>query len=594
MKAKKVIGSVVGELTLNCRFRFRPFEEMSGKLRGVRVSAKPAKKGDAQSMIRSRWLAYLVVSFVLTGTLLYPNRPTSLFSYEASASETIRTGGIYRIPLLNEPPRLDPATVEDIYGVSLVQQLFEGLVQYTPDLLISPALAQNWVVEDNGKLYRFFLRPKVTFHNGRILTARDVVFSLTRLISTDPPPSILPHLLKIKGASDYREGKTDRVIGLEARDDLTVTIQLEEPYTPFLTALGMYQAKIVPQEDVKGKEEDFARHPIGNGPFRLASWESNKTIRLERFPAYYGGPSYLDGIDFKIYPGGKIEEVLQDFEAGNIEEMPVYGQIRDRVLKKREVVRIHRPSLSLLFYGMNCKDSLLSDVRVRKALAWSVDRKRIVSEVYTNQFQASAVVLPPGMPGYQPEGKGWPHDMEAARRSLIEALGEKSNKKLTVEVVSNSQSPLARAELDLIGQGWKELGIEMIPRFIPDWAEFEKYLKSGSFQLYRYAWFADMPDPDNFLQPLLGSDSQINFMGFKDPDLDATLAKARTIGDPIERTRLYQRVEGMVAESCPIIPLFYLSVDRVYHPWVHGIEASPLGEKAVSYHRVWLEKTALQ
>ncbi len=134
--------------------------------------------------------------------------------------------------------------------MTVVLQIFDGLVQLNPDLLIVPALAQNWRVEEKGKLYRFFLRPNVRFHNGRPVTAQDVIFSLSRLIRANPPPSILPHLLKITGAQDFMEKKSDRVAGLSAEDDHTLLVRLDEPYTPFLTALGMYQAKIVPREEV--------------------------------------------------------------------------------------------------------------------------------------------------------------------------------------------------------------------------------------------------------------------------------------------------------------------------------------------------------
>ena len=105
----------------------------------------------------------------------------------------------------------------------------------------------------------------------------------------DPRPTILPHLLRIKGAQDYREKKSERVVGIYAEDDYSVVVRLDEPYTPFLTALGMYQAKIVPREEVVLKGSAFGRNPIGSGPFQLASWEGERSIRLQRFADYHGG-----------------------------------------------------------------------------------------------------------------------------------------------------------------------------------------------------------------------------------------------------------------------------------------------------------------
>lgn len=543
-------------------------------------------------MSRCTVIALLIIWLLLPIQRVGPIFAAGAAKVTSAMPSEARTGGVYRIPLLNDPPRLDPAVVEDIYGVAVVQQIFDGLVQFTPDLFVVPSLAVNWRVEEGGRLYRFFLHPEAKFHNGRKVTSADVVFSLSRLLKVEPPPSILPHLLKIRGAQDFRLGKSASLDGLQAVDELTVTVTLEEPYTPLLTALGMYQAKIVPREEAGGEEAAFARRPVGSGPFRLASREEGRQIRLDRFPDYYNGPAFLDALEFRVYPGGKIEEVLVDFQNGKLEEMPVYAQIRPKLLDKKDLHWVHRPSLSLLFYGINCRHPLLKDPGVRKALAMGVDRQRLVSEVYGNQFEAATTLLPPGMPGYRPGNRQWPYDPEKAKAFFEKTMEGRSDGPLVVEVVSNSQSPLAQAELKLMGDFWRPLGVELRPKFMPDWGAFEAYLKSGDFQIYRYAWFADMPDPDNFLHPLFVSDSQVNFMQFHSNEVDAIAAEARGTIDPIARVRLYQQMEDMIAEASPVIPLFYLSVDRVYHSWVRGVEVSPLGEKVVSYHRVWLEESA--
>jgi ABC-type transport system substrate-binding protein len=508
-------------------------------------------------------------------------------------AEKSRYGGTYRIPLLNEPPTLDPAYVEDFYGVSVVHQIFDGLVRFSPELFVIPALAENWRVEDNGRSYRFFLRPNARFHNGRAVASQDVVFSLSRLIRVNPAPSILPHLLKISGAQEYREKKTDHVTGLTAVDDRILLVKLEEPYTPFLVALGMVQAKILPREELEFKEDSFASKPIGTGPFRLTSRESNRSIQLQAFADYFGRPPYLKEIHYLIYAGGNIDQVLPDFLEGKLEEMPIYGQIRQKVQDKKNVKWLHRPSLSLLFYGINCQHPSLRSLELRTALGAGIDRQEIVSEVYKGQFEPAITILPPGIPGYQPQSKRWSYDPDLAEKSAKQALAGEG-KALTLEIVSNSQSVLAQAELKLVREAWSKLGIEMVPKYLPDWSQFERYLKSDSLQIYRYAWFADIPDPDSFLQPLFASDSQLNFMRYRNEEADAVLKSARGVADPIERARLYQRMEAMVAESRSLIPLFYLSVDRVYQPYVHDIEVSALGEQTASYHRVWLSAPSEQ
>ena len=538
--------------------------------------------------------ACVLVSFLLLGSFQANGEALKETEKGGISEGQPRLGAIYHIPLLNEPPTLDPAFVEDSYGLTVVQQIFDGLVRFSPDLLIVPALAQNWRMEDHGRLYRFFLRPNARFHNNRPVTSQDVIFSLSRLIRANPPPSILPHLLKISGAQDFREKKSDRVVGLSAEDDHSLLVSLDEPYTPFLTALGMYQAKIVPKEEVGLREATFGKNPIGSGPFQLASWEANKRIRLRKFDDYYDGAPYLDELQFLIYPGSNMEEVLSDFQSGKLEEMPAYWQFREKLLGHSGVRWVHRPSLGLLFYGFNCQHPTLRSPEVRRALAMSIDRQKIISEVYKGQFERAGELLPPGMPGYLPQSKMWYDDMDQAKALLKKAFETKEDALPTIEVVSNSQSPLAQAELDMVRESWSQLGIRMAPKFIPDWSQFEQYLKSDSLQVYRYAWVADMPDPESFLQPLVASTSQVNYMRFRNEEVDAILKDASQIVDLVERAKLCHRIEEVAAESCPLIPLFFLSVDRVYQAFVRGIEVTALGEEAVSFHHVWLEASSEQ
>lgn len=508
----------------------------------------------------------------------------------AAAGEA-QQGGFYRAPLLNNPPTLDPAYIEDIYAIRVIHQIFDGLVQFTPDLLIIPALAENWQVEEAGRVYRFFLRKDAFFHNGDPVTSDDVIFSLSRLIRVTPPPAILSHLLKISGSKEYLDGKSETIAGLQKTDDHTLIIRLEEPYVPFLVALGMYQAKIVPRKalGVLGENSKaFGKAPLGSGPFKFVSWKENESIRLEGFSDYYGGRPFLKGIEYRIYPGIQVEDVWADFQNGELDEMPVYGQIRDSILERKDLQRINRSSLSLQFYGINCENPRFRNPEVRRALLMAVDRSKLVNDVYKGQVQAARSILPPGLPGYVPQEDRLPFDPEMAARILEKALGGNLESLGTVEIVSNSQSPIAQAELNFIRECWARIGVRMEPKFIPDWSQFERYVKSDALQMYRYAWFADIPDPDDFLRPLFSSGSQTNFMRFRDAEVERLLQKAVGVGDPIERAGIYREIEEKILRQAPIIPLLYMSIDMVFQPTVHGIQASALGAHNLHFHRVWL------
>jgi ABC-type transport system substrate-binding protein len=509
---------------------------------------------------------------------------------EKQVVDSSRMGGTYRYPLMNNPATLDPAYVQDQYGLAITRQLFEGLVQYDPHLMVLPALAKTWQVEENGNAYRFFLRQNARFHNGSPVTVRDVVFSIQRLIRMNPPPSILPHLIKIDGAQEYRNQEIDRVAGLMPENDHVLLMRLVTPHAPLLTALGMYQAAIVPGEAVKRLGKDFGRNPVGSGPFRFVSWQKDHEIQIKQYSDYYGGNTLLEGIQYKIYPGGQIDRVLSDFREGDLEEMPVYGKIRQELATVEKLQWYHRPSLSLLFYGIKGNHPVLKNPDFRKALSLAIDRKKLVKDVYKEQFDAASSVLPPGMAAYNRQNEMVIYDMIAAREYLQRAVSVLTGALPVLEIVSASKSAFAMSELKFVREAWKQMGISVEVKYITDWAEFNRYIKSDASQIYRYAWFADMPDPDSFLYPLFASDSQVNFTRYQNPKVDQMLLDARGNNEPVKRAQLYQQIEALVMQSTPIIPLFYLSIDRVYQSSVQGVQLNAIAPELMAYHRIWLKK----
>jgi ABC-type transport system substrate-binding protein len=498
-------------------------------------------------------------------------------------------GGTYRAALPWSPRNLDPAFSTDIYSVTLIQQLFEGLVEFDRSLNIAPAVATNWNVSADGRTYTFHLRDDVTFHNGRPVTADDFVYSFTRILDPSERASALSFFEKIEGAKDYRSGASTKVEGLKALDSSTLEITLKEPFAPFLSVLAMKSSKVVPREEVERWGKDFGHHPVGTGPFRFESWEASRIV-LGANHNYHEGRPHLAQIVYTVYEGSQNEKIFQDFQAGLLEEATVFGANRERMSQTTEYQFFRKPTLSLLFYGMNCTRPPLMDPRVRQALNYAINKAKIVHEYVKDQFVAATTILPPGMPGYTPENAAYAYDPEKAKTLLRQAGYGPSQKKLSLTILSASKSKLAQQELTLVAANLAAVGVELKFQYETDWPTFEATLSSGNFELYRYSWIADIPDPDNFLKVLSGSNSRYNFMRYSNPEVDRILAQALAETDILKRVKLYRAAERITLSDAPMIPWLYLTFESVFQPYVKGLEISALGRPYIPLKKIWLAK----
>jgi len=500
-----------------------------------------------------------------------------------------RRGGVYHAALPWTPRTLDPAYSTDIYSVTLIQQIFDGLVQFDKNLNVVPALATSWKVSPDGLVYTFSLRQDAHFHNGRPVTANDFVYSFTRILDPREESSALSFFERLKGAAAYRRGESVEVAGLRALDKYTLEITISEPFAPFLSVLAMISSKVVPREEVERWGKDFGRQPVGTGSFRLESWEGNQIV-LSANSEYYEGRPYLDGVVYTIYAGAQRQKILQDFLEGRLEEADVFGPDREEMARTAAYQFVRKPSLSLQFYGMNCASPPLKDRRVRQALSWAIDKDEIIREVFKDQFIPAETILPPGMTGYTPENSSYGYDPERSRALLAEAGYGPSQQKLSLILLSASKSNVAQKELAMVAEDLAAVGVELQIKYETDWPTFEAILNSGRFQLYRYFWSADIPDPDNFLNVLCGSKSGYNFMRYNNPEMDLLLAQALVETDIIKRVRLYREAESTILEDAPLIPFMYWVFEAVFQPYVKGLEISSLGQPYIPLKKIWLDR----
>lgn len=189
------------------------------------------------------------------------------------ANPSPQYGGVYRRALRGEPASLDPALVKSIYEGPVVQQVFDGLVQFDENLNVVPSIAKSWTASQDGLVWTFYLRKDVTFHNGREVIADDFVYSFTRIMDPATGSNRKRLFEQVMGAKAFAAGQAQRIAGFKALDDHTLQIELSQPYAPFIRMLGISSAKVVPKEELQGSEASFAQAPVGTGAFRFVSWK---------------------------------------------------------------------------------------------------------------------------------------------------------------------------------------------------------------------------------------------------------------------------------------------------------------------------------
>ena len=540
---------------------------------------------------RALLIALWVCSYLLLSTAVGATQPSEQSAPHLPGAQF---GGIFRRMLGANPITLDPAFVTDIYGRAIVNQLFDGLVQFDANLKPIPALAEFWEASRDGRTWTFALRQGVKFHNGREVTAQDVVYSFTRLLDTAQPLPVAELFRHIQGAKEFREGKAPSVQGLQARGHYTVHMVLEEPLAPRLTILGLANTAVVPQEEVEKPGGDFGHAPVGTGPFKFIRWRPNQEIVLEANEHYYGGRPFLDTVVFKIVAGAKWEETFAEFLKGNLEETIIPSEKVDEVRVNPQYRRyqyFRKPALSLQYLGFNTQMKPFDDWRVRQAFNYAVNKEVIVREI-TRMGQLPAVgALPPWLLGYDPDLQGYSYNPAKAKELLATAGYPNGTGFPVVQLWSSHRAASTQAELAAYQRYLADIGVQVEIHIAPDWQAFKARLEQGTLPIFRLVWIADVPDPDNVLFPLLHSTSSTNRTFYRNPRIDQLLEQARKEPDEVQRIALYREVERIVLHDAPWITQQYLVLEYLYQPYVQGVESSWLGMREIPLHKIWLKKS---
>ncbi|HEX5138285.1 MAG TPA: ABC transporter substrate-binding protein [Planctomycetota bacterium] len=495
-----------------------------------------------------------------------------------------KDGGIFIWGRSGDATLLDPADVTDGESVMVVTNLFDTLVAFRRGSTeIEPSLATDWSTSPDKLVWTFRLREGVTFHDKSPLDAAAVVFSFER--QRDPTHSAR----RATSVFSYYQNNFKSLEKVEAVDEHTVRFTLKEPYAPFLAALALFNCSIVSPRafQSEGKDADgryaynFAQRPVGSGPFVFESWEKDSRITLRANKDYWGGAPRIDKLIFK--PIVDAQTRLKELEAGSIHGMD-NPELRDlEIIQRNPDLRLlGSPGINVCYLAMHTGKKPFDDVRVRQAVAFAIDKRRIIAAAYNNIGKPAVSMCPETMVGFDRTLIDRTRDVGRAKRLLAEAgYADGFKTSLSYPASQRTYLPDPPTTAIQIQQDLKEVGIEVELRK-RDWSALIKETQNGEHEMCLMGWMADIFDPDNFLYVLLDRENAVegtanNLSFYKGDRVHELLKEAQASYDIHRRERLYKEAQEILFEEAPTVPLVTVPDFRVVRKDVRGYTIYPAG-----------------
>ena len=477
-----------------------------------------------------------------------------------------------------DPRSLDPALSTDVPTGRAVGYLFDALTLFTPDARVVPGLATRWDVSPDGITYTFHLRQGVTFHDGRPFTARDVVASWQRALDPAVKGGSGWPLYPILGAEAFAEGEAKSIRGLAVRDDSTLVVTLKEPFAIFTKLLAMPVTSIVPA----ALPADFDQRPIGTGPWKFVEWKHDDYLLFARNERYWGGAPKADSLRARII--AEPSTSVAEFESGNTDVVliPASETIAWEEDAERKPLMQSTAALVMTYVAINTTRGPLRDRRVRQAMNYAINVPQIIDILLSGGGRRAAGVIPPSLEGADTTRRPYPFDSLKARALMKEAGYEKG---ITVDLWVGSNPLYIRiAETMQAYLKMANITVKIVQR---ESAAAREAARNGQADLFLKDWYADYPDAENFLYPLLHGNSHGvggNVSFFRNAEFDRIVSEARREQDDAKRIALYVKADSLAFEEAPMIFMHFAKTTLGVQPWLKGFEvpAIPNGQRMLT------------
>lgn len=462
-----------------------------------------------------------------------------------------------------EPDQLDPQKTTSYFAFEVLENVYDTLVAPDAALEMQPALAESWETSDDQLTWTFHLRDGVTFHDGSAFTSEDVVYSYRRIIDEE-----LSNAWKFATVAD-----------VAAPDDATVVITVTQPTPNLLSNLGGFKGMAI-VEKANVESGDITTAPVGTGPFSLSDYTAGDHITLTANPDYWGGAPSLGGLEYRFI--SEPATALASLKAGDIDWTDVVPAQQVEQLGSDSAVTLGlTPSSDYWYLALNEAKQPWSDVRVRQAIAYAIDRDAIVQAVSYGTAEKNQLAIPTQSVWYT-EYDQYSTDVDKAKQLLTEA-GYTGG---TLDLLATSDYPETVTAAQIIAANLEPLGIQVQIRQ-PDFSTWLDEQNSGNFDMLMMGWLGNI-DPDDFYYSQHHTDGASNAQKFSDPDVDRLLDAGRVETDADARKKLYADAATIIADKASYIYLYNPSVTQVWSPAVTGYETR--ADRAIRFAGTSLDK----
>ncbi|OGL39657.1 MAG: hypothetical protein A3C43_03210 [Candidatus Schekmanbacteria bacterium RIFCSPHIGHO2_02_FULL_38_11] len=463
------------------------------------------------------------------------------------------------------PTNLDPRKATDVPSSRIAQIIYSSLVKFNEKSEIVPDLSYKWDIPDSNT-YIFHLRKGVKFHNGEDLKAEDVEYTFK---------SIMDSGFKSPLRGSYTFLKEVKVL-----DDYTIRFDLNAPYAPFLSSMCV---GIVPKRYAQKSGEDFGLKPVGSGPFRIVEILPDERIILEANESYFGGKPGIKRIVFKAVKDETVRALELEKREINFLENAFSPDTIEIFKNNSEIEIFHGEGTDYYYIGLNLKDSVLENKKVRQAIAYAIDRDIIIKSIERGMARKATGMVPSSHWAYEKEVKDYDYNPERSKKLLDEAGfgdpdgdGPKARFKLVYKTTYEERS---RKFGEVLQEFLRKVGISLEIKMY-EWGTFYDDIKNGNFQIYRLKWVG-ITDPDQYYEVFNSKNFPPNGKNrgfYSNSEIDYLTKLGRKTMNIDERKKIYSRIQKIIAEELPYISLWHSDNVAVMSKGLKGFILYPRGE----------------